>query len=354
MQNLELTRAETVLALHQEKLKKWFRVTVALVAALIVFSVVSLTSGYVDVRASDVFYGMRKIFAGADLTRGESVLYYIRLPRLITAILVGASLCVSGVVFQGLFRNPLADPYVIGVSSGAAFGATLSLFLGFQTVLPGYSLMLFAFLGAGLSLWIVYRVSLHKGRIVVLHLLLAGVIVGLFFSGMTTLLLLFSRNETKPLLFWILGGVSLTFWHEIVIGAAVVLFGMALVFSRMNHLHAMLLGEDAAACLGADVQKAKKILLVGGALLTAVSVSLGGLVGFVGVIVPHFLRMLAGNDIRYLLLSSVAAGSAFLLGCDLLSRIVPGMEIPLGVITTFFGVPFFLILMLAKKGKYYF
>lgn len=346
---------EKIVLLQQEKTRRWRLVMLSCGAAFLVLSFLSLATGYIPVDSHDFFSGLRNMLSHSRLTQNENVLFYIRAPRLITAVLVGSSLCVSGVVFQALFRNPLADPYIIGVSSGAAFGATLSLALGLRTVISQeYSLMLFAFLGAALSLFIVYRVSLYHGRLILLHLLLSGVIVGIFFSGMVTLLLLFARNETKPLLFWLLGGVSQTFWKEIIAGSAAVVAGMALVLSHIKQLHALLVGEEAALSLGADVHKAKKWLLIGGALLTSSAVSLGGVIGFVGIIVPHILRMIAGNDVRFLVLSSFIAGGAFLVGCDMLSRSFSVVEIPLGVITTFLGVPFFLILLLLRKGKYHF
>ncbi len=346
---------EKIVLLQQEKTRRWRFVMLTCGGMLFLFSVLSLTTGYLPIGCRDFLSGFRNVLSHAHLTENESVLFYIRMPRLITAVLVGSSLCVSGVVFQALFRNPLADPYIIGVSSGAAFGATLSLALGLHVIVPPeYSLMLFAFLGAASSLFIVYRVSLYKGRLILLHLLLSGVIVGIFFSGLVTLLLLFTKNETKPLLFWLLGGVSQTFWKEIYAGAVVVALGMMIILRNIKPLHALLIGEDAAQSLGADVHKAKKWLLVGGALLTSAAVSLGGVIGFVGIIVPHMLRMVAGNDVRFLVLSSFIAGGAFLAGCDILSRSFSVVEIPLGVITTFLGVPFFLVLLLLKKGKYHF
>lgn len=346
---------ENILLLRRQKTRRWLAVFVSSAGLLCAFSVLSLMTGYIPVSGGDFLSGMRKIFFNEHLTRNENVLFYIRAPRLFAAVLVGSSLCVSGVVFQALFRNPLADSYVIGVSSGAAFGATLSLSLGMHAFVPQeYSLMLFAFLGAGLSLLIVYRISLYKGRLILLHLLLSGVIVGIFFSGLVTLLLLFGKNETKPLLFWLLGGVSQTFWKEIDVGAVAVVLGMAIILRNIKPLHAILIGEEAALSLGADVHAAKKWLLVGGAMLTSAAVSLGGVIGFVGIIVPHMLRMIAGNDVRFLVSASFVAGGAFLVGCDILSRSFSVAEIPLGVITTFLGVPFFLALLLLKKGKYHF
>jgi iron complex transport system permease protein len=289
----------------------------------------------------------------------ETIILQVRLPRVLAAALVGAALSVAGVLFQGLLRNPLADPYVIGTSGGAAFGASLGTILFTHFSLLGFGTVpTLAFLGALGTMLLVYRLSRVAGRTPVVTLLLAGFAVSVILGYGVSFLLIISQRAEFDLQFiyaWMLGGIWIERWSQLGIISLIVIAGTALAFTLARSVNAFALGEEFAAYLGIHVERQKMAVIGVGCLLTAAAVSAGGLIGFVGLIVPHFLRLLFGPDHVRLLPLAALGGAAFLVMADLLSRVVmPPNELPVGILTAFVGGPAFLFLLRRSKREYRF
>ncbi len=277
----------------------------------------------------------------------ETIILEIRLPRIILAGLVGAALATAGATYQGLFRNPLADPYLIGVSQGAALGAVVGFLLpstwhgmGFGTI------PLLAFVGALLSVAVVYSLARVGGTLPTTTLILAGVALGAFLAAIVSYLIITSGEEVHGILFWLMGSFSLSRWSEIKFVLPYVVIGVAIILLYARSLNVMQLGEEQAQQLGVNVEKLKLILLIVATLITAAAVSFVGIIGFVGIIIPHAVRLIWGADHRFLLPLSVLTGAIFLILADLIARIaLAPTEIPIGVITAICGAPFFLYLL---------
>ena len=272
----------------------------------------------------------------SDMIR--KLIFEVRLPRVIGALLVGAGLASAGCVMQGLFRNPMADPYIIGTSTGGALGAACAIvFLG------GFLMPLFAFIGAAASTTTVYIISKRNGRMGVETLLLSGIAVSLFLSAMLSFIMYMSGNSLHQIMFWMMGGFWNMYWDDVglallIPAAAVILF----IFSR--DLNVMALGEEEAIHLGVNTELTKKILLIVSTFITAIAVSISGCIGFIGLIIPHIMRIFTGPDHRILLPASMLAGSILLIWADTFARTLP-IEIPVGIVTAFLGAPFFIYLL---------
>lgn len=268
----------------------------------------------------------------------HKLIFEVRLPRIIGALLVGGGLAAAGCVMQGLFRNPMADPYIIGTSTGGALGAACAIvFLG------GLLMPLFAFIGATASTITVYIISQRNGRMAVETLLLSGIAVSLFLSAMLSFIMYMSGNGLHQIMFWMMGGFWNMYWDDVSLAllipaAAVILY----IFSR--DLNVMALGEEEAIHLGVNTERTKKILLMISTFITAIAVSVSGCIGFVGLIIPHIMRIFTGPDHRILLPASMLAGSILLMWADTFARTMP-VEIPVGIITAFLGAPFFIYLL---------
>jgi len=275
------------------------------------------------------------------------IILNIRLPRIILSIIVGMALATAGVVFQSMFRNPMADPYVIGVSSGAALGATVSIVFHLGTGIMGASsTSAFAFIGAICTTAIVYRAARFKGKVGVYSLLLSGLAIGSLLSAGTSFLMLTGEHDIGKVFFWILGSFSTSSWERIAIAAplTILLFFVLLFFSR--DLNLFLMGEERAAQLGLDVERTKILLLIFGSFIASVAVSVSGLISFIGLITPHLVRLITGPNHRVLLPTSALVGSLILLLSDTLARVVIApRELPVGVITAILGAPFFIYLL---------
>jgi len=289
----------------------------------------------------------------------EAIIFQIRLPRVLAAALVGAALSVAGVLFQGLFRNPLADPYVIGTSGGAAFGASLGTVLFSHFSILGFgAIPTLAFLGALGTMVLVFRISRVGGRTPVVTLLLVGFAVSVILGYSVSFLLIVNERfelNTRLIYAWLLGGIWIEHWSQLGLIALIVVAGTAGAFTLTRSLNGLALGEECAEYLGIAVERQKAAVIVVGSLLTAAAVSAGGLIGFVGLIVPHFLRLLFGpNHVRLLPLAALG-GAAFLVITDLLARIVmPPNEVPVGILTALVGGPAFLLLLRRTKREYRF
>ncbi|MBI2845402.1 MAG: iron ABC transporter permease [Chloroflexi bacterium] len=292
-----------------------------------------------------------------DLSPQEvAIVMEVRLPRVITAAVVGAGLALAGAIFQGLLRNPLADPYVIGTAAGAALGATLAILASTGLATFGFlPVPAAAFLGALLAVSIVYRISLVGSRTPIITLLLAGFAVSSVLTAVMAFLWLLNDVTLKRTIYWTMGGFSGSGWSKLAV-VVPLLLGAGLV-SRVftADLNALLLGEEAAAHLGVEVERRKLLLLALGSLLTAAAVSISGLIGFVGLIIPHSARLLFGPEHRPLLPASALIGAIFLVLADLFSRtLLAPQEIPVGIITALIGAPFFIYLLRSYKREYSF
>lgn len=280
----------------------------------------------------------------------DQAVWDFRLPRILLAIISGAALSLAGMLLQVMVRNPLAEPYILGISSGAGLGAVIAIVAG-STALAGITLNLAAFLGAILTIVLVYFLALHEDRISSARLILAGVAIGSFFAALTNFLIMTTNAQNiYSILHFMLGSVSAAQWNNLLPPLLTLLLASLIAGTRSRALNAMLMGDETATALGINVGNLRKILLALTALLTATTVSVAGGIGFVGLIVPHLCRMLVGADHRKLLPLSILGGGAFLGLCDLLARtLAEPVEIPLGILTATLGAPFFLWIM-RKKG----
>jgi len=278
------------------------------------------------------------------------ILWDIRLPRVLMAMLVGMALSVAGGAYQGLFQNPLADPYVLGVSSGAALGGALAIAFLERIRLPLGGLWqlgpvpLLAFLGALGAVTLVYSLASVGGRIRLTGLLLAGVAVGSLALSLVSLILYFTDSQARDaIVFWMMGGLGGANWWKVGWMLPYLAVGLAVLIAHGRELNAFLLGEETARTMGVDVEVLKRVVLIAGALLTAASVAFAGAIGFVGLIVPHLVRLLVGPDHRYLLPASALVGAVVLVLADTLARSLLGAtEIPVGLVMALLGGPFFL------------
>lgn len=282
-----------------------------------------------------------------------TVVRYIRLPRALLAGLVGASLSLAGLGFQAITRNPLADPTVLGVSSGAAFGVTVAMSLGILGPFTHPATAAgFAFAGALVAALFVYAIAAVEGRLPVASLLLSGVIVGLFFSACVMLLTaLLAAAELQGVVLWLMGNLGPTRPATLLVLAAALAIGVTVLAAQAARLNVLALGEEQALTLGVEGEQVKRAVFVAASLVTGAAVSVAGSVGFVGLIVPHAARLLLGPDNRRLVPAAALLGAAFLVFADLVARTVATpAEIPVGVITSFCGAPLFIALLRRRRG----
>lgn len=285
-----------------------------------------------------------------------AIIWQLRLPRVLTAALVGAALSAAGVVFQGLLRNPMADPYIIGTSGGAALGATLALLLPAGWVWLGFTpVPVFAFVGAISAVLFVYNIARVGPKTPITTLLLSGFAFSSLASAAMSFLMTVSGNTMRRIVLWMMGGISATGWQPLAVVTPLVVLGIVLAYALSTELNAFLLGEEQAAHLGVHVERRKIGLLALGALLTGAAVSVSGLVGFVGLVVPHLSRLIFGPDHHTLLPAATLSGGIFLVLADLLARIlIAPSEIPVGVVTALLGAPFLIYLLRRSKKEYTF
>jgi iron complex transport system permease protein len=286
----------------------------------------------------------------------ETIILEIRLPRAILAGLVGAALAIAGATYQGLFRNPLADPYLIGVAQGASLGAVVGFLLPFHWHGMGFGIIpLLAFTGALFSVAIVYSLARVGKTLPVTTLILAGVALGALWGSIVSYLIITSGEKLHGIIFWLMGSFSLSEWSEVKVVLPYLVVGVVVILLYARSLNVMQLDEEQAQQLGVDVEKVKLILLAAATLITAAAVCFVGTIGFVGIIIPHAVRLIWGPDHRFLLPLSVLTGAVFLILADIVARTaLAPMEIPIGVITAICGVPFFLYLLRHKKRAVFF
>jgi iron complex transport system permease protein len=321
-------------------------VAVLLSIMLLAGIVWSTGTGFLHIPFADVIRVIMSSITGIEGWIGQpdelaaTVVMDVRLPRILTAALVGAGLAVSGAVFQGILLNPLADPYTLGVSAGAAFGASLALLIDFSP-LGLWSVPLFAFGGAVATLMVVIYLTASSGDLSSGSLILSGIIVAAILSAGVSFIKYLADDAVSIIIFWLMGGFASKTWPEVGLTAAAVALGtvVCVVFSR--DLNLLALGSRIAGSLGVSPRRISLLLLVTASLVSAVCVAVSGIIGFVGLLVPHMVRMVTGPDNRRLIPISALAGACLLLCADTVTRSVLPREIPIGVITALIGGPFF-------------
>ncbi len=281
------------------------------------------------------------------------IIWDIRFPRVIMGALAGMALAVAGTIMQAIFRNPMADPYILGLASGASVGASIAIIAG-GTIgfLAGYTLPVFAFGGSLLTIIVVYYISNIRGMVRINTLLLSGIAVGSFMAAITSFLTYISGQHLRPIIFWLMGGLSLAEgdWESIFIAAVIIIPACVISLFFAKPLNLLLLGEETAQYRGLDAQKVQKILLVLASLITGVAVAFTGVIGFVGLIIPHLIRLITGPDHRILLPTSCLIGASFLIMADIVAKtVIYPTELPVGIITALCGTPFFLYLLRKQK-----
>ena len=333
----------------------------ALCGALVAVIVTSATLGYADIGPLDVAYVLLNWIrlptigsTGLSWTRPfdfevasstELIVQGIRLPRIILGAIVGFALALAGTVMQGFFRNPMADPSIIGVSSGAAVGAVA--FIVLPLSIP-FGRTGFAFMGALVAAFVVYAIATDGGRTPVATLLLAGIAVQTFLGAVISFLLLHAGDNLETAVYWLMGHLHDSTWSRVGASLPIVLAFFVVLLAYARDLNVLLLGEEDAHTLGIEVERTKRILLATSSIVTAAAVSVAGVIGFVGLIVPHMMRLVVGPDHRILLPTSALAGAVFLVATDTVARSGPA-EIPVGIITAAIGAPFFLYLLRKRE-----
>lgn len=316
---------------------------VALLIATLASVLLSVRLGSVPLTTAEVLAAL----GGNGDPVVQDIVLRLRLPRVFLGVLVGGGLAIAGATFQALLRNPLAEPYILGISGGASVGAVLVLAFGWVAA-GSWALPLAAFAGAVVAIVLVFRVATATGRAMdVRVLLLAGVVVAAFFSACIAFILAISPARTvQSAVLWIMGSLAGATWRSVLLTAVYTTPAVLLLIAMARPLNLLAIGEETAHHLGADVERVKRISLVVAALITASGVAVAGVIGFVGLVVPHAVRLVGGSDHRALLPLSFLAGAAFLTLADLGARLaLAPTEIPIGVITAFVGVPFFLVLL---------
>ncbi len=336
------------------------RSIIFLLLLILIFSVgLFATIGTADVSVLDTFRIIgsklpilnRYIETSHILDSYKTIIWSIRLPRVLLGVLVGASLSTAGAAFQGMLRNPMADPYVLGISSGAALGASISIVFNLDISILGFStISLFAFIGGLVSVFVVYNMARIKRKVPVTTLLLSGVAVGQFLTAIMSFLMVIYSKDMNKIIHWTLGSLSGKGWEPVIKLFIPITLSIIVMNFFARDLNIMLTGEESAHSLGVEVEKTKTCILILGTFMTSMVVSISGIIGFVGLIIPHIVRIIVGPDHRILLPSSALMGGIFMIFTDTIARtIVSPMEIPVGIITALFGGPFFIYLLRKRK-----
>jgi len=318
--------------------------------ALAIMLLLSLAIGSVFIPPAELW---RVISGSSESNTFRTILWEIRLPRTALIALVGAALAGSGAAYQGLFRNPLADPYLIGVASGAGLGAIIAMSIQWPyTTLGLLAVPLAAFATSLLTVYLVYTIAHVGGSVPTTNLILAGVAVSSFAVSLTSFLMLRSTGEVRRAIGWLLGGVSLVSWDATLALIPYLALGLTTLVFTGYALNLLQFGDDQATQLGLNVRRAKFIIIVAASLVTAAAVSFAGIIGFVGLIVPHIVRIWWGVDYRRLIPLSILGGASVLLFADVLARIVLApQELPVGIVTALAGAPFFLWVLRRSKNQ---
>lgn len=331
-----------------ENSSKTFKIILIILLFLLTYILlffVSLYNGGFKIPFSNVI----KYCFGKNIPKEQYfILRFIRLPRFLMASLVGISLSIAGVAFQGILQNPLADPYLIGTSSGATLGALI--YFIFLSSWAKFSLTAFAFIGSVIASFLTYFISMKNGRTTSTRLILAGVVTNSLFSAISTYLIIFRWRDIQRINFWIFGSFSNSYWYDIKVLFPILIISFFLLFFRYNSLNVISLGEEKAIQTGLNVKMFRIYVFIVASLITSVAVSFSGIIGFVGLMIPHIARFFVGPNHKFLLPLSALIGAIFLPFCDLLAKsMLYPAEVPIGIITSMIGGVFF-ILLLRFKG----
>ena len=338
----------------QQQSTQRFSVSKKYVLAYSVALVVLFVSMWFGVAIGSVNIPLQVLWNPSFDEVAANILWQIRLPRVLLAACVGASLAIAGAAFQGLLKNPLADPYTLGISSGASVGAVATIFFGISVPLLGiFTLPVFSMVGAVLTMFLVMSFAKLVDRTMKMEtLILTGIIFSSFLGSMISLMIALTGEELRQIMGWLLGSVSMRGWPYVEMILPFVIIGSFILWWNRRELNAMLYGEERAQYLGVNVKRSKMQVLIGGSMLTGAAVAVSGTIGFVGLVVPHMTRMLWGADHHHLLPLSFLHGASLLIICDLISRtIIAPTELPIGVITSFVGAPVFAYIFFKQRRK---
>jgi iron complex transport system permease protein len=338
---------------------RYWQLTLLALCILLIFSIIlSISIGYFSISFPTIIKafltntpGLNRLFDFTVSPTETAVIFQVRFPRALCAALAGAALAIAGTAYQGLFRNPMADPYTIGASSGAAVGATTAIILGVNMTIIGINTMqIFAFIGCLITVLGVYTISRVGTKVPVQTLLLSGIAVTILLSAIVNSYHSLFPEQFRQSAFWLMGSFSYTVWADIWSALPFVIGGSIIIYMYARDLNLLALGESEATHLGVDLEKMKKVVLVASAFITAAAVSVSGLIAFVGLIIPHITRLILSPDHRILMPAAALMGATFLIVCDILARVVIApSELPVGIITAVCGGPFFIYLMRRKK-----
>ncbi|NLN48841.1 MAG: iron ABC transporter permease [Clostridiales bacterium] len=333
----------------KKRLSKDILCLLSIIIFLLLSFLAALSMGAVRIPIKEA---IRIIFMGEE-SNNRVILIGIRFPRVLIAAIIGAGLSVVGAVMQGIFKNPLVDSYTLGMSAGASLGAVISIVAGINIRMLGYSTTgIFAFIGAVTTLFFVYTLSKTKSRISINSLLLSGVTVSYFLASIISFLMMLNRNQIEHIIFWTMGSIASSTWDKLIVSSLFIIPGIIFLSLFSRELNIMLLGEESAHYLGINIERLKIMLLVICSVVVGAAVSTGGTIGFLGLIVPHIVRIIWGSDHKKLIPYSALLGSGILMLSDMAGRIlIQPKEIPVGVMTSVLGGPFFIMLLRRQKQK---
>lgn len=333
---------------------------IILLVIYVILAIVSTSMGATSITPYNVLIVILKSipFIGKFIKGDESrthflIIFMVRMPRIVMASLVGMGLAVVGASFQSLFKNPMADPYVLGISSGSALGAALAIVIKLPDAIKSLSVVtIFAFIGAVVTTVLVYYVAQVRGMVTTINLLLAGCAISFFMSALISIIMVFNLEEANKIVFWMMGSFNASSWKDISIIGPVVFIGVAIIYFFYRDFNLMLIGEDSAKSLGVHTEKLKKIIIIISSMIMAVSVSFSGIIGFVGFIVPHMVRIIFGPNNKALIPFSALGGAIFLLFSDTVARTIASpAELPVGAVTALIGSPYFIYLLIKMKKR---
>lgn len=347
--------------LSWRKDKKVF-IAVLLILLFISSIILGISFGAVDIPPYDVYrVFLYKVF-GIKIGNLDEILnstlfdiiWGVRMPRVLLGAFAGMALAMVGVIMQATIQNPLGDPYILGLSSGASLGATFSILIGFSGVLSSFGAPLGAFLGALIASIFVYFLARIGGRITPFKMILAGMVISSICSSLTSLIIFLSKDNEgiRTVNFWMMGSLAGAEWSNIFLPIAISVIPLIYFFTQYRNLNLMVLGDETSITLGLNIEKHRKIYMILSSLITGVIVSVCGTIGFVGIMIPHIVRLIFGTDHKTLLPFSALVGAIFLIWADVIARCaITNMELPIGIITSVIGAPFLLWLMVKGTGE---
>ncbi|WP_456419482.1 FecCD family ABC transporter permease [Methanocaldococcus infernus] len=312
---------------------------------------ISISVGAYNVPINEVFKVLMAHIFGKEITGiYNTIVWDIRVPRVIVGMLIGMALATSGATYQGVFRNPLVSPFILGVSAGAAFGAALSIMYSFIPL----SAQISAFIFGMIAVFATYSLARVRGRTPLVTLLLAGVILGSFFNALVAIFQYFaSEAQLKAIVFWIMGGLYHVGWKDVYSVGLLIPLGILAIMSYSWKLNILSLGDEEARALGINTERLKIILIILSTFITPLVVSVAGIIGWVGLMIPHASRLILGPDHRFLLPMSAIFGGIFLIICDTIARTITTGEVPLGIVTSILGAPYLIYLLRSKKTQFF-